>query len=267
MRAFRTAQCLRALSRATPCRSFPASNVNVVHRTINGVPRNLCSNSGGSERDGPPKLPPQKEGYLARLLSAPDGEQNRLLAALGYYSTESQAIGAGNTLYKQALARASAAVAVEAGVGNTEDFGPQFEMLSIHIYLTLRRLREEKGSPYEAEVKTVMQCIFDIFWTDVRSRMMIEERGMKLIESAKWIKDCEQRFFGMALSFDEAWDNHDKFREAVRRNVTCLNAENERVDRFHRYMARERARLEKHTVKEIWDGICWDDKYPAAQSA
>lgn len=219
--------------------------------------------SGGDAPDG--KNPPPPNSILSRLLASPDGRQNPILAALGFYSAESRAIGAGNTLYKQALMRADAAAAVEAR--EVRDFAPRFEMLSVHVYLTLRRLRAEKGSPFESEIKTVMQCLFDMFWTDVRTRMIMQEHGMNLIQSGKWIKDCEQRFFGMALAFDEAWGDEQKMKEAIERNVTCMEADAQRIDRFRKYMVRERARLDKATVEQIWEGICWDDKYPQVLSA
>lgn len=211
------------------------------------------------------KKPTPQNSILSRLLASNDGKQNRLLAALGFYSSESRAIGAGNTLYTQALARANAAAAVEAH--DIKDFAPRFEMLSVHVYLTLRRLRAEKGSPFEPEVKTVMQCIFDMFWTDVRSRMIMQEHGMNLIQSGRWIKDCEQRFFGMALAFDEAWGDDHKMKDAIKRNITCLDTETSRIDRFFRYMVRERSRLDKATVEQIWEGACWDDNYPHVHTA
>lgn len=148
----------------------------------------------------------------------------------------------------------------------TKAFAPRYEMLSVHIYLILRRLRAEKGSESEAEVKTVMQCLFDLFWTDVRKRMMMEENGLKLLQSAKWIKDCEQRFFGMALAFDEAWGNDRLMRESISRNITCLRQDELRVERFRHYMTRERNRLDALLVDQIYQAVYKDGTYPKLQS-
>lgn len=241
-------------------------NGRQTQRAVPVLTRRLCTKSASDDDTTPPPSSSRRGGVLARLLAPRDGNRNPVLAALGYYSAESRAIGAGNTLYKQALARASAAAKAERSSSGVDDFAVQFEMLSVHVYLTLRRLRSEKGSGYEAEVKTVMQCIFDVFWTDVRSRMMIEERGLTLIESGKWVKDCEQRFFGMALAFDEAWEDERKFREAISRNLTCLRGKDSRVEQFHRYMVRERTRLDTKTVGQLWNGVCWDDKYQRVQT-
>lgn len=215
------------------------------------------SDSAGAGDAAQPQRP---TGLLGRLLAPGEGGRNPILAALGYYSSESRAIGAGNALYEQSLARAEAAAAVEGEVKGA--FAPRFEMLAVHVYLTLRRLRAEKGSVYESEVKTVMQCLFDVFWTDVRTRMIMKENDMKLIASGKWIKDCEQRFFGMALAFDETWGDQGKFCAAIKRNVTCLNGDPTRIERFRAYMERERLRLDETPIEQIWMGAYWDERYP-----
>lgn len=252
---------LRRASRLVAVASSYQSNIPAIATCLTR-PRTLCTKSGDDIIERGEKKKPN--GFLSRLLASPDGQRNPFLAALGYYSAESRAIGAGNNLYRQALQRSQAVAAAE-----TEDpdgFAPKYEMLSVHIYLTLRRLRAERGTPHEAEVKTAMQCLFDVFWIDVRERMLMKERGMKLLESGKWIKECEQRFFGMALAFDEVWGNDDMMRDSIRRNVTSLEGKNEKVERFRRYMATEHIRLENLTLEQIWEGVCWDQRYPKSQS-
>lgn len=201
-------------------------------------------------------------GFLARLLREPQGKRNPLLSALGYYSSESQAIGAGNELYNQILTRAHAAITVEAE--DEKEFSPRFEMLAVHVYLTLQRLRVEKGTEAETEIKLAMQCFFDRFWTDVRNRLMIKEKGLGLIESGKWVKECEKTFFGMATSFDETWGDEHALKEAIKRNITSLKGDDLRVEKFVRYMHKEKARLDGTTIEEIWTGTCWDDQYPVS---
>lgn len=226
-------------------------------------PRALCTKSeSGTTEEGVKERP---SSFFSRLIASHDGQRSPLLVALGYYSAESRAIGVGNELYKQALQRSQAAT--EAEVEDPDAFRPKYELLSVHIYLTLQRLRAEKGSPFEADVKTAMQCLFDVFWADVRERMLIEEHGMRLLESGKWVKECERRFFGMALAFDEAWEDDDKMRDSIQRNITCLEGDEEKVERLRKYMAAERARLGSKTLEQIWEGVCWDDRYPNMQSA
>lgn len=251
-----------ALRRVLPRALYHKSFTSPVSRTVysHHLQRRWLSDENTS-KDPPPK----QSGFFDRLLAPNESGESTLLRMLGYYSAESKSIGVGNSLYKQALTRAKAATLAEFGEEPT--FSERFELLSIHIYLTLRRLRTEKGSVYERDIKTVMQCIFDVFWTDVRMRMLIKEQEMTLIKSAKWIKECEQRFFGMALAFDEAWDDEEAMKQCLTRNITCLGGDEERVDRMRRYVKSQRDRLDKTTIQEVWDGVaCWDDNYMRMQS-
>lgn len=231
--------------------------------------RRICSDIGKSDErkiaNDIERKKPAPKGMLARLLSPNGTGESPILRMLGYYSSESRAIGAGNTLYKSALSRSESATSAE--IGSSATFGARFEMLAVHIYLILRRLRTEKDSPYEADVKTVMQCLFDIFWTDVRARMIMKDHRMNLIQSSKVIKDCEQRFFGMALAFDEAWDNSEELYKCVERNISCLQGDPTRIKRFRQYICSEKARLDKMSIEEVWGGECWNDDYPAIQSS
>ncbi|CAN8064007.1 unnamed protein product [Agarophyton chilense] len=211
-----------------------------------------------------PISPKKKRGFLERVLAADSSGRNSLLKALGYYSAESRAIGAGTSLYHKALARASAVTLVE--LEDDLSFSAWFEMVSVHIYLTLRRLRAEKGSLCESDVKTAMQCLFDVFWTDVRSRM-IKDHEMTLITSGKWVKECEQIFFGLAMAFDEGWEDIDVMRDAIRRNVTCLAEDNVKVEHFRKYMMKEYGRLQKISVKQMLDATTLDGEDTVFRSA
>jgi hypothetical protein len=203
---------------------------------------------------------------LSRLLAPNADGRNSILSALGYYSQESRAIGAANKLYAQAVARAGDAAIAECGyhgAAGRPPFAASFEMLSVHVYLVLLRLRSEKGSRAEAEVLKAMQTLFDVFWTDVRNRMLIKEQGMKLIESGKWVKDCEERFFGMALAFDDCFHDgaasrSETLEAVVSRNVACLGRDPARVASLCAYMRREKLRHDKLPIEDVWDrGLKW----------
>lgn len=225
--------------------------------------RELCTKSFQYEPKRPPPPETKRRTLLQRIFTPNIPRQNPILKALGYYSAESRAIGAGTALYKQALERGDAMAKAECG--DNLGFSAWFEMLSVHIYLTLRRLRAEKGSIYENDVKTAMQCLFDVFWTDVRSRM-VNDHKMTLITSGKWVKECEQIFFGLAMSFDEGWEDEEIMREGIRRNITCLQEDRVRIERLRKYMMREHARLERASIEQLWDGTCWDSDYTTVRS-
>lgn len=216
-----------------------------------------------------PKQKPQaRSGFLERILApGPDGK-NKLLEVLGYYSRESQAIAAGTSLYAQAVKTANAMVeslASSTAVGQRAPFATRYEILAVHVYLALQRLRQEKGSPVESDVTQVMQVLFDEFWTDLRNRMLIEEEGFKLIQSAKWVKECEQRFFGMAFAFDECFPAHtsqpaDKslLQNAISRNITCLKNDADKVKALNDYMLEQKRRQDITSMSQIWhEGLPW----------
>lgn len=221
------------------------------------------SSSGSADSGSKDTQPKRLSGILARILQQDSSGESPILRMMGYYSTESKAIGAANSMYDQIRQRATSAVGAEFTAPDTSAFVPQFEMLALHVYLTLRRLRFEKGSAYENDVQIAMQTLFDNFWTDVRSRMMIEEHKLTLLQSGKWIKQCEKNFFAMALSFDEAWDNQDKMFQCIEQHINSLRKDESKIRRIMKYMQRERARLDKVTVEQIWEGDCWDPTYPA----
>lgn len=230
-------------------------------------PPSSASPSEASSRPPRESATAAPSGLLSRLLSpTAAGGKNTILSALGYYSEESRAIGAATTLYRQATARAAEMPAVAAGGsdGQLAPFSARFEMLSIHVYIVLRRLRKEKGAAHEANVSKAMQTLFDVFWTDVRNRMLIKEEGMRLISSGKWIKECEQRFFGMALAIDDCLekDNVQESREELRkvlsRNITCLARDESKVNELAGYVLAQLAAHDKTPFNYIWEeGLTW----------
>jgi hypothetical protein len=213
---------------------------------------------------------PKPGGLLARMLAPKaDGSRNPLLNALGYYSDESRAIGAANTLYKQLAASAAAMPAcAPAADGARSSFAARFEMLALHVYIVLRRLRSEKGSPHEGDVSKAMQTMFDVFWTDVRNRMLIKEEGLLLVSSGKWVKECEQRFFGLALALDDCVEmvragdrtgGEAAVREVIARNITSLERDPDKVREVADYVMRHLVLHGKEPFEKIWEGgLPWD---------
>lgn len=215
------------------------------------------------------ETPPVKSGgFLSKLLSpGPDG-RSKVLAALGYYSNESRAIAAGTKIYAQAVERAASMVeqvAPPSVPGQRAPFVARYEILAVHVYLALRRLRQEKGKPFESDVAQGMQTLFDVFWTDLRNRMLIQEEGYRLVGSGQWVKECEERFFGMAYSFDECFPvdmkqpvDVQRLDSAIARNITCLKRDATRIKVLRDYMVREKQRQDGLGIVHIWEaGLSW----------
>lgn len=286
----------------------PPSSRHVPSCLLQQLRHNAGSPSKSNKDDGPggggsdsgakkattPKDAQEPTGFLDRLLRPDASGESPVLRMLGYYSAESKAIGAANSLYSQILTRASSTVKAEFPMSSSSssssaspessppptataatdapmtaaEFLPKYEMMALHIYLTLRRLRQESGSSFEADVKVTMQTLFDKFWTDVRYRLMIEEHNLTLLQSGKWVKQCEKNFFSMALAFDESWDApREKLSECIANHITSLKKDPARVSRFLHYMIRERHRLDKISIEELWQGgICWGPQYSPVMS-
>lgn len=260
MRRLRHPACL-APSWVSNARGLPAASIRVRHCSSSEPP----SGDGRDGRSGSVNgKGMQRNRFLDRLLAVDESGQSPFLRLLGYYSPESRAIGAARSLYEQILRRGRAILEAEYTEEQRVLFVPKYETLAIHVYLTFQRLRAEGGSAFEKDVKIAMQTLFDMFWTDVRVRMMIEEHELTLLTSAKWIRQCERNFFSMALAFDEAWSDQQKMSDKIALHITSLKKDPIKVGRFHSYMHHEHERLKKVSVEQIWEGICWDAKYPAA---
>lgn len=293
--AARSARRLRHISSLTDASSLihnyiPASSSFNCTRQCSSYSSSSSSSSPGYGRKLPsppvspspsqthPKSPPPLESTvstqssissLLRRLVSPDGSgESPVLRLLGYYSSESKAVGAANLLYSQARTRAHDTVNRSLPAQLSSEFVPHFELLSVHMYLTLRRLRAESGSPFEADVKMAMQSMFDSFWNDVRFRMMMKDHGLSLLQSGKWVKQCEKNFFAMALEFDELLTDtavrtasknaDDKLITAINKHISSIRDNSHMVNALLNYMKVEKRRLDKLSVEEIWSGRCWD---------
>lgn len=117
-----------------------------------------------------------------------------------------------------------------------------------------------------------MQTFFDNFWTDVRHRMMIEEHKLSLLQSGKWIKQCEKNFFAMALALDEILDSTsqnrgvrkidvDKLEICIHKHFASFRGDKSQVRAVIKYIQKERSRLEKLSIEQMWQGICWDPNF------
>lgn len=268
-KGFRLIRATSALRNLNHSRSFPP--LNEPFRLSGHVPdkypsRLLCTSKSTPGDDNVPNEPDKKvtrNRFLDRLLAPDESGQSPVLRMLGYYSPESRAIGAARSMYDQMLERSRATLIAEFSQDDQKKFVPQYEMLAIHVYLTLQRLRKESGSEFEKDVKVAMQTLFDIFWSDVRYRMMIQENDLTAMSSAKWVRQCERNFFSMALAFDETWQDHSKMIDKISIHLTSLKNDPESIHRIHTYMRKERQRLETVSVEQMWEGVCWDPKYPA----
>mmetsp|Transcript_36358 Transcript_36358/g.88812 ORF Transcript_36358/g.88812 Transcript_36358/m.88812 type:complete len:297 (+) Transcript_36358:1217-2107(+) len=210
---------------------------------------------------------PRTSSWLRRMLdpAPPGGKQNPILRAMGYYSKESRIVHAGSTLYAGCLKQSnwsetSPPPALGLSSLTNEEwqvFGTRLQVLSIHVWMTLVRLRDmTQDGPQVAEQ------LFFSFWEDLPKKM-VEEEGLGYMEMRKWVKVCEKNFFGMGTSFDAALaaddDRDGKLKVAIERNVPLTRNNPTRVNQVFVYIERELDRLDSITEEALWAGSVWSE--------
>ena len=166
----------------------------------------------------------------------------------GFYSTESTNQRAADRLYAAITAQCDS----EAFARTFEierSFRGEHSALVLHVWLVLRRLREEGESG-----KALAQTLYDTFQDDVEHRVHAE--GVR-VRVNKWLNELEQGFYGSALAYDNALTGgQGDLAKVLHRNVfhgedDALNA---RAKRLERYVRRELGCLAATDGKAVREG-------------
>ena len=97
--------------------------------------------------------------------------------------------------------------------GANDDFDGRFEILVMHIYLVLRRLKADGQGRHGAG-----QVIFDLFFRDMDQAM--REMGVGDLSVSKKIKKMAEAFYGRVAAYDEVMDDgRDKLTSVIHRNL------------------------------------------------
>lgn len=90
----------------------------------------------------------------------------------------------------------------------------RFEMMTLHMVLFLRRIRDEEG-----ELKLIGQTLTDDFFTDVDHSL--RELGIGDGGVPKRVKKLARMFYGRAKSYTDALDGNDpvELQTALTRNI------------------------------------------------
>ncbi|MDB2668886.1 hypothetical protein N9Y74_03330 [Alphaproteobacteria bacterium] len=78
-----------------------------------------------------------------------------------------------------------------------DSFDGRFDMMSVHVHLVLRRLRQEGVARDE-----IGQALFDLFFADMDQSM--REAGVGDLGVGKKIRKMAQAYYGRAAAYDEA---------------------------------------------------------------
>ena len=136
-----------------------------------------------------------------------------------------------------------------------EDFRCRFALSSLHLWLTLVRLRAE-GDPG----KLLGQELYDHFWAEMEARVRAEGVVVRL---TKWMRELEGAFYGSASAYDSALaaqagglsvGQSDDLATALRRNVLMGSGRAEDGALLARYVRHQLACLAATDGEAVMSG-------------
>ena len=123
----------------------------------------------------------------------------------------------------------------------------RFDMITIHAFLVMRRLKDE------SEINNLAQAIFDLMFTDMEQNL--REMGSGDVGVAKKIMAMTEAFFGRIKVYEKGLVNTSFLKEALKRNLYRETSPDEmQVISLAKYIQREAIRLEKIEISDIMQG-------------
>ncbi|CAJ1975991.1 unnamed protein product [Sphenostylis stenocarpa] len=168
------------------------------------------------------------------------GIKRFMLKLMLFYSKQSRSIRGANVVYQRIISQVDKPPIYE--VFNLEKtFKTTFSLLVLHMWLCLRRLKQEGTEGVE-----LGQYVYEIYNHDVELR--VSKAGVNLLLS-KWMKELEKIFYGNIVAYDTAILPEAKpgdFTNAIWRNIfsedgssTPDDAASQSVQALARYARRE----------------------------
>ncbi|ESQ43454.1 hypothetical protein EUTSA_v10014342mg [Eutrema salsugineum] len=124
-----------------------------------------------------------------------EGIRRFILKLLLFYSKQSISIRGANVIYKRIVSQVDKPAIYE--VFNLEKtFKITYSLLVLHMWLVLRRLKEEGKEGVD-----IGQHVYEIYNHDVELR--VSKAGVNLLLH-KWMKELERIFYGNVVAYDSA---------------------------------------------------------------
>lgn len=153
-----------------------------------------------------------------------EGIRRFLLKLMLFYSKQSKSIRGANVIYKRIITQVDKPAIYN--VFNLEKtFKTTFSLLVLHMWLCLRRLKEEGKEGAEFG-----QYVYEIYNHDLELR--VSKAGVNLLLT-KWMKDLEKIFYGNLVAYDDALlpeAGKDELSNVLWRNVFSDDAGSEQTD-------------------------------------
>ncbi|XP_050225914.1 uncharacterized protein LOC126675332 isoform X2 [Mercurialis annua] len=135
------------------------------------------------------------------------GIKRFFLKLMLFYSTQSKSIRGANVVYKRIVSQVDKPLIYD--VFNLEKtFKMTFSLLVLHMWLVLRRLKQEGNEGVEFG-----QYLYEIYNHDVELR--VSKAGVNLL-LIKWMKELEKIFYGNIVAYDAALLPEAKSTELVK---------------------------------------------------
>ncbi|KAE8056836.1 hypothetical protein FH972_013572 [Carpinus fangiana] len=142
-----------------------------------------------------------------------EGIKRIILKLMLFYSKQSKSIRGANVVYRRIISQVDKPLIYE--VFNLEKtFKTTFSLLVLHMWLYLRRLKEEGKEGVEFG-----QYLYEIYNHDVELRA--SKAGVNLLLT-RWMKDLEKIFYGNVVAYDSAMlpeAKSDELANIIWRNI------------------------------------------------
>lgn len=142
-----------------------------------------------------------------------EGIKRIIFKLLLFYSKQSKSIRGANVIYSRVISQVETPAIYD--VFNLEKtFKTTFSLLVLHMWLCLRRLKEEGKEGVE-----LGQYLYEIYNHDVELR--VSKAGVNLLLT-KWMKEVERIFYGNIVAYDAAMlpeAKQDELPNVIWRNI------------------------------------------------
>ncbi|XP_057806701.1 uncharacterized protein LOC131021504 [Salvia miltiorrhiza] len=180
------------------------------------------------------------------------GIRRFILKLMLFYSKQSQFIRWANAIYIRVRYQVDRPPIYDV-FRLEKTFKTTFSLLVLHMWLCLRRLKEEGKDGVE-----LGQYLFEIYNHDLELR--VSKAGVNLLLS-KWMKELEKIFYGNIVAYDAAIGKHDDLQNVIWRNVYSDDGTSKpsegalvSVQAFTRYVRREASSLSLTDKEAILTG-------------
>ncbi|KAL8552486.1 hypothetical protein ACS0TY_001248 [Phlomoides rotata] len=139
-----------------------------------------------------------------------EGFKRFILKLMLFYSKQSQQIRWANAIYCRVRDQVDRPAIYDV-FSLEETFKTNFSLLVLHMWLCLRRLKDEGKEGVE-----LGQYLYEIYNHDLE--LKVSKAGVNLLLS-KWMKELEKIFYGNVVAYDAAIGKQDELQNVIWRNV------------------------------------------------